>query len=229
MLKRLFISLMLVLAVWQEPAAIASDIAPLPTSLQARVKAPAMAVLLVFHANWCGACKRMRPYEVAMVKQAGKRLKPFWVDVDAPAQQALAQRYHVTATPTYYLFGAQSGKPLFVMNQALSAPVLQAEVQRFTGQAKQYPVPVGASNSSRPLVLVVAKGQAPEVLLKNLSASAKNKVLVLQDTTDKSLLTLPALSLLLLDKQGRALYQADSKVPATVVADYLELFITGEP
>src|ERR1700760_2028339 len=54
------------------------------------------AVLLDFHAEWCGPCKQMRP-AVAQLARRGYPVKS--VDVDQSPR--LASRYRIEAVPTF--------------------------------------------------------------------------------------------------------------------------------
>ncbi len=58
--------------------------------------------LVEFWAKWCGYCRMAEPVVNDLAAWRAGRLKVVKVDVDA--EQALARRYSVKATPTFILF-----------------------------------------------------------------------------------------------------------------------------
>jgi thiol-disulfide isomerase/thioredoxin len=59
-------------------------------------------VLLDFHASWCGPCQQMRPAVQKLVER-GYPVK----SIDIDASRELAQRYNVTAVPTFIIIDAR--------------------------------------------------------------------------------------------------------------------------
>jgi thioredoxin 2 len=64
-------------------------------------------LLAEFWAKWCGYCRKIEPVVNALAANRAGRLKVIKVDVDA--EQVLASRFAVKATPTFILYrnGAQ--------------------------------------------------------------------------------------------------------------------------
>ncbi len=60
--------------------------------------------LVDFFATWCGPCKMMHPVLEQLKQQMGDRVRIVKIDVDAPANQALANHYRVRSIPTLMVF-----------------------------------------------------------------------------------------------------------------------------
>ncbi|GAB1300234.1 Protein disulfide-isomerase A5 [Apodemus speciosus] len=67
------------------------------------------SVLVMFHAPWCGHCKKMKPE----FESAAEVLHGDAETVDATVNEALAERFHISAFPTlkYFKNGEQQGVP----------------------------------------------------------------------------------------------------------------------
>ncbi|EJD55013.1 thioredoxin-like protein, partial [Auricularia subglabra TFB-10046 SS5] len=63
-------------------------------------KAVGRAVIADFHAEWCGPCKQIAPY---YAKLAAEHPGATWlrVDVDGQGTRVIAQKYKITAMPTF--------------------------------------------------------------------------------------------------------------------------------
>jgi len=83
-----------------------------------------MTVLVDFHAQWCQPCKAIAPRFSQLAAQ-NPHIRFLRVDVDA--QKAIAEKYQVTAMPTFYAIKA--GKPVDMIRgadpQGLARLVLQ--------------------------------------------------------------------------------------------------------
>ena len=67
------------------------------------------ALMLVFHAPWCGHCRQLAPVLDQFAAQAKENRIPVRVGkVDATAERALATRFHIRAYPT--IFFLRDGK-----------------------------------------------------------------------------------------------------------------------
>jgi thioredoxin 2 len=77
-----------------------------------------------FWAKWCGYCRAMEPYLNDLAARRAGRLKIIRVDVDA--EQALARRFKIKATPTFILY--LNGRQLARMD---GAPQQQSELENW--------------------------------------------------------------------------------------------------
>jgi thioredoxin len=66
--------------------------------------APSHRGLVVFHAEWCGACRRLEPTVEALAAELGARHAIMAVDVEASPE--LANRYGVRSLPTIVVLEA---------------------------------------------------------------------------------------------------------------------------
>jgi thiol-disulfide isomerase/thioredoxin len=80
---------------------------------------PSDAILLDFHADWCGPCQKMRP-AVDQLSRKGYPVKSINID----RSQALAQRYDVQAVPTFVVVD-RSGRELDRTSGLQPASVLE--------------------------------------------------------------------------------------------------------
>jgi thioredoxin 2 len=79
-------------------------------------------VLAEFWAKWCGHCRTIEPFINDLARRRVGRLKIIRIDVDA--EQALAQRFTIKATPTFILY--RNGRQLARFD---GAPVQNNELE----------------------------------------------------------------------------------------------------
>ena len=93
------------------------------------------AVLLDFHAEWCGPCRQMRP-AVAQLSRKGYPIKS--IDIDQAPD--LKEKYGVDAVPTFIVVdphGRELGRTSGSQPAARACPVLS----RCQGQGNPPPTP----------------------------------------------------------------------------------------
>ncbi len=61
-------------------------------------------ILVDFFATWCGPCKMMHPILEQLKQRMGDRVRIIKIDVDASANQPLANHYQVRSIPTLMVF-----------------------------------------------------------------------------------------------------------------------------
>ena len=76
-------------------------------ALIAKSSSEGKLLIVDFHAQWCGPCKRIAPTIVAMAEEMKDKCVFAKVDVDAAAE--IAEEYEISAMPTFLLF-ANGGK-----------------------------------------------------------------------------------------------------------------------
>jgi thiol-disulfide isomerase/thioredoxin len=116
---------------------IASLLLALLTATSAPASDSSRPVLLDFHAEWCGPCRKARPAVEQLVRK-GYPIKT--IDIDQ--EPALRERYHVEAVPTFIVVDA-SGREL----DRTSGPQLASELARFYKAAAAKAQPPVNSNA----------------------------------------------------------------------------------
>jgi thioredoxin 1 len=84
-------------------------------------------VLVDFFATWCGPCKSMHPVLEALKKEVGDRIRIVKIDIDSPANQALAMRYRVRSVPSLFLF--RNGTVAWQQTGAVGIDVLRKVIE----------------------------------------------------------------------------------------------------
>ena len=124
---------------------------PAPTEVQsvtewnttlraAKARTPPRPIVVDFHAQWCGPCKQIAPFYSQLASQH-PHVQFLRVDVDAPGVRAIAQKYQVSAMPTFVaiqegnvvdsLRGADPrGLTNMVEKLKVAAPALPAEAEK---------------------------------------------------------------------------------------------------
>ncbi len=83
-------------------------------------------VVIDFHATWCGPCKTMSPLVDRLEKEFGDKV--IFVKIDVDKAKSLAQRYKVSAMPTFVFIDSNGNKETKV--GGMSYEVLKGKVQR---------------------------------------------------------------------------------------------------
>jgi thioredoxin 1 len=82
------------------------------------------AILVDFHAKWCGPCKVMEP-EIKQFAQNNKNVRVLKIDIDKNPQSA--NQFNVQGVPTLILF--KKGKVLWRQSGALSARQIEDTIK----------------------------------------------------------------------------------------------------
>ncbi|MCD8185369.1 MAG: thioredoxin family protein [Rikenellaceae bacterium] len=61
-------------------------------------------MLVDFYARWCAPCKTMHPILENLKREWGDRCRILKLDIDAPQNRALIERYAIRSVPTLYVF-----------------------------------------------------------------------------------------------------------------------------
>lgn len=83
------------------------------------------AVLVDFHATWCGPCKTLSPILEEVKKELGEELRIIKVDVDKNTK--LAEKYQIRGVPTMLLF--KNGKPVWRQSGVLQKSAIIHEIR----------------------------------------------------------------------------------------------------
>lgn len=87
------------------------------------------AVLIDFHAEWCGPCKTLAPIIKEVKSEFGSTLKVIKVDVDK--NQNLANKLGIRGVPTLILY--QKGKQLWRQSGVVPKQQLVGVLKQFIG------------------------------------------------------------------------------------------------
>ena len=91
-------------------------------------------VVLVFHAPWCGTCKKMAPLEKKLAKKTHPTVQWHWLNTEDRTLAQLMKRFDIHVTPTYLLFKG-NGKGFYRMEEAIRPSVLRDEVLKLHATA----------------------------------------------------------------------------------------------
>jgi thiol:disulfide interchange protein len=91
-------------------------------------------VVLVFHAPWCGTCKKMAPLEKKMAQKTQPTVQWHWLNTEDRTLAPLIKRFNIHVTPTYLLFNG-NGKGFYRMEEAIRPSVLRDEVLKLHATA----------------------------------------------------------------------------------------------
>jgi thioredoxin 1 len=87
-----------------------------------------LPVLVDFWAAWCGPCKAMEPILDELSVELKSKLKIVKVNIEDPANLALAQKYQILSIPNMKLF--KNGKSAHDFIGFRPKETLQAELER---------------------------------------------------------------------------------------------------
>ncbi|KAF2503015.1 thioredoxin-domain-containing protein, partial [Lophium mytilinum] len=93
-------------------------------------------VIVDFHADWCGPCKAIAPVFDKLATAEAKPGRVAFCKVDVDAQQDVAQKYSVSAMPTFLIF--KSGSVVDTIRGA-NPPALTAAVRKAAADAAKGP------------------------------------------------------------------------------------------
>jgi thioredoxin-related protein len=88
---------------------------------------PATFLMLVFNSPYCSACHAMAPTVQALQRSLKPNLTVLSIDRTQSKNDALANQYTVTSTPTFILF-SPCGKPLYQMRDKLYPKTLTQQI-----------------------------------------------------------------------------------------------------
>ncbi|KAK8846618.1 thioredoxin [Kwoniella newhampshirensis] len=128
---------------------------------------PAQLLVIDFHAVWCGPCHAIAPV-LEQLSNSYKHVK--FVKIDVDKQQQLAQRFRITAMPTFKFL--KGGREIDELKGA-SPPQLNQLISRHAGPVPPASAPVSssASSSAKP---AAAPADTTESLLKHVVSQGLN-------------------------------------------------------
>lgn len=144
----------LMLWAWM-PALCDKGTPPLPRALDDAKNRP---TLLEFYAEWCGTCRKFKPFVQQLEKQYRNDLHVKVLDFDDPDNLTYVKQYRITGTPTFVLFDAK-GAPMFRTERVLSQQIIETQVMRALGKLKKVKFPdqikgLTSVRQSQPLLMV---------------------------------------------------------------------------
>ncbi len=86
-------------------------------------------VLVDFYAKWCGPCKQMSPVISKLAREYKGKVKVVKIDTDE--NQALCQKYDITALPSFVMF--RSGRNVAKYTGAMPREMLAGVIDRQLG------------------------------------------------------------------------------------------------
>ncbi|WWD21925.1 thioredoxin [Kwoniella shandongensis] len=126
---------------------------------------PAQLLVIDFHAVWCGPCHAIAPV-LEQLSNSYKHVK--FVKIDVDKQQQLAQRFRISAMPTFKFL--KGGREIDELKGA-SPPQLNQLISRHAGPVPSASAPVTSSSSSN---TKSAPGDTTESLLKHIISNGLN-------------------------------------------------------